>query len=181
MRPPRCPCEKSLVRLDCAAVNRSGAFFSLSSTLRTIAEQYGLSSRMLEQRLRRDWRTIVGEQIARHTHPDSIRYKKLYLIADHPAWLQHLQFLKPSLIEKINAAAGEPIVTDLILRVGEMATAAVAHPSVSASTPVPEPTVWLEAEGTAQALADPGLRASWTAVMARALQRQPARQRRLGP
>jgi len=127
---------------------------------------------MLEQRLRRDWPTIVGEQIARHTHPDSIRFKKLYLIADHPAWLQHLQFLKSSLIQKINAAAGEPIVTDLILRVGEMTAAAPPTQLVLDPAAVPEATVLHDAEGSAQAIADPELRASWTAVMARALQRQ---------
>jgi len=162
-------------------VNRPSAFISLSHTLRTIAQEYGLQSRMLEQRLRRDWSSIVGEPIARHTHPDAIRYKKLYLLADHSTWLQHLQFLKPSLIEKINTAAGEAIITDLVLRVGEP----VARQSDAAApdqTPLaPQPALLAEAEGSAQAIADPELRARWTMVMARALQPRPTRPGRPGP
>src|ERR1051325_3783414 len=101
------------------------SFTVLASTLESVVERFGLASMLLEQRLQRDWPDIVGEGVAAHTRPDAIRFKKLYLIAENSIWLQQLTFLKPSLLEKITAAAGKPVVVDIVLRVGEVGTSRV--------------------------------------------------------
>lgn len=77
---------------------------------------------MAEHHLREHWVEIVGEQIAAHAQPDQIRFHKLYMAVDSPAWMQELAFLKPTLLEKINAALGRPqtrfLIEEIILRLG---------------------------------------------------------------
>jgi hypothetical protein len=168
------------------------SFTSLTSTLESVAERFGLASMLLEQRLQRRWADIVGASVAAHTRPDAIRFKKLYLIAENSIWLQQLTFLKPSLVEKINAAAGKPAVIDIILRVGEVGHRPVSalgageigpmrdhvngdesqperlHPSQDA----PEHAaaeIMAEAAGHTLGIVDTELRAHFTEVMARAV------------
>src|SRR5437764_14345778 len=98
---------------------RRGSFFaSVSSILTNLAPRYGMEAKLLEWRLRRHWSEIAGEQIAAHTRPDQIRFKKLYLIVENSVWLQQLMFLKPTLLEKINEAADSQLVSDIMFRVG---------------------------------------------------------------
>lgn len=107
-------------------------FTSASQILQRLIEQYGLQGPMAEHRLREHWGEIVGDQIAGHAQPDQIRFHKLSLFVDSPAWMQELAFLKPTLLEKVNAALGQFkadfTVQEIILRLG-----------VSAPTPTPSP------------------------------------------
>lgn len=137
---------------------------------------------MTEQRLRREWPAIVGKQVAAHTRPDTIRFKKLYVVAENSIWLQQLTFLKPDLLEKINAAAGSPIVTDIVLRVGEVireGSRLEARGSASKTQDgagfEPKPESMAQAAAHAEAVSDPDLRAQLTAIMARALDSKPDR------
>ena len=108
---------------------RPASFFApVASILKAVAHRHGIETPLFEHRLRRRWSEIVGDQLAAHTRPDLIRFKKLYLIVENSVWLQQLTFLKPTLIEKINAAAGGPVVSDIVLRVGELARAPRALP-----------------------------------------------------
>ena len=97
-----------------------GSIDSVSSVLEGLTRRLGLESKLLESRLRRNWVSIVGEPIASNTWPDQIRYKKLYLLVHNSVWLHQLTFLKPTLIEKLNTVAGADLVTDIVLRVGEL-------------------------------------------------------------
>jgi len=115
----------------------TGRIDSVSSILEGLARRLGLESKLLENRLRRDWGSIVGEPIASNTWPDQIRYKKLYLLVHNSVWLHQLTFLKPSLIHKLNAVAGMEFITDVVLRVGDLPEA--GH--VSASPDIPHTTI----------------------------------------
>jgi len=106
------------------ATMRPSSFFApVASILKAVAHRHGIETPLFEHRLRRRWSEIVGDQLAAHTRPDLIRFKKLYLIVENSIWLQQLTFLKPTLIAKINAAADGPVVSDIVLRVGEIARA----------------------------------------------------------
>lgn len=153
------------------------ALAPVSATLNAIAHQYGLEAKLLEHRLRLNWGKLVGDSIAMHTRPEAIRFRKLSLIADSSVWLQQLTFLKPDLLKKINATAGDVFVSDLILRVGEVG-GGEKEPHVQSnkitetcedSGQDPDDDSLAEAAGYAQAVSDPELRAHLTAVMARAL------------
>ena len=66
------------------------------------------------------WREIVGEAVADQTQPRSIRNRILFMDVSHPTWIQQLQFLKPKLLEKINAFVGEPLLQDIRFRMGKI-------------------------------------------------------------
>jgi hypothetical protein len=131
---------------------------------------------LLEHKLQRHWPVIVGEHVAAHTRPESIRFKKLYVITDSSVWVQQLTFLKPSLLESINTAAGSPIVTDIVLRVGEVEheTPGDGSESPSRLTKIQpahslSPESLAEVSRHAEAVEDPDIRACLTEVMVRAL------------
>jgi len=153
-------------------------FDSIASVLSGIARRHGMEAKLLEHKLLKNWPEIAGETIAAHTRPDQIKFKKLYLIAESSVWIQHLTFLKPELIEKINAAAGRPLVTDVVLRVGTMNRAEPvlkSEESDEAIVPTPSPQSLAEAEAHAAVVTDPELRARLAGVIAQALTKQQAR------
>ncbi|MEK6670213.1 MAG: DUF721 domain-containing protein [Nitrospirota bacterium] len=144
---------------------------SLSSILEGLARRLGLESKLLENRMRRDWVSIVGEPIASNTWPDQIRYKKLYLLVRNSVWLHQLTFLKPTLIQKLNQVAGGEFVTEIALRVGEIPSRTAA----SATTPPFDDDVTLseielaEVSAHVSAIQDLGLRLLFTSVISRNL------------
>jgi hypothetical protein len=79
-----------------------------------------MTARLFEHQLALRWVDIAGSTIAAQTCPDQIRFRKLYLLVQSSVWLQQLVFLKPTLIEKLNAAAGSQVITDIILRIGDI-------------------------------------------------------------
>jgi hypothetical protein len=159
-------------------------FDSIASVLSGIARRHGMEPKLLEHKLLKNWPEIAGEQVAAHTRPDQIKFKKLYLIAESSVWIQHLTFLKPELIEKINAAAGRSLITDVVLRVGTVPRKEDVRGSrfdVEPGTPPPElrtsnfelsADLLKEAEAHTVAVTDPGLRAKLTDMIAQALNRQ---------
>ena len=149
-----------------------GSIDSVSSVLEGLVRRLGLESKLLESRLRRNWVSIVGEPIASNTWPDQIRYKKLYLLVHNSVWLHQLTFLKPTLIHKLNSVAGAELVTDIVLRIGELPEVdhAPASPEALRSTASP-PSEALLAEISAHvtAIHDPVLRDRLAQLMAQAL------------
>jgi hypothetical protein len=158
-----------------AAVAAHSFFDSIASVLSGIARRHGMEAKLFEHKLLKNWPDIAGEPIASHTRPDQIKFKKLYLIAESSVWIQHLMFLKPELIGKVNAAAGSAMIADLVLRVGSV-TGAEQTPkpeeSDEAPAPAPSPQSLAEAEAHAAVVTDPELRARLTDVIAQALRRQ---------
>lgn len=71
-----------------------------------------------------DWRDLVGEQVARYTHPRSLKNKVLVIAAHDSVWKHHLEQCKDALAEKINGKRPEPIVEEIVIRVGEIPEAA---------------------------------------------------------
>ena len=155
-----------------AAMRPASFFASVASVLKAVAHRHGIETPLFEHRLRRRWSAIVGDQLAAHTRPDLIRFKKLYLIVENSVWLQQLTFLKPTLIEKINAAADGPVVSDIVLRVGEIARAPregerqMEGGDRDEAGPTPESVA--QAAARAAIVKDPELRELLTIVIANA-------------
>lgn len=148
-----------------------GSIDSLSSILEGVARRLGLESTLLENRLRRDWVFLVGEPIASNTWPDQIRYKKLYLLVRNSVWLHQLTFLKPTLLHKLNAVAGGDLITEIVLRVGEIPSRVVVSattPAIEGDGPVSE-ALLAEASAHVSAIQDPDLRLRFTWVISRNL------------
>ncbi len=104
-------------------------FASADQILQGLISQYGLEGPMAEHRLRERWAEVVGDQIAAHAQPDQIRFRKLYLAVDSPAWMQELAFLKPTLLEKVNAALrrfrADFHIQEIVLKLGQPAPTAL--------------------------------------------------------
>ncbi|MDZ4856422.1 MAG: DUF721 domain-containing protein [Nitrospirota bacterium] len=148
-----------------------GSIDSLSHILEGVARRLGLESTLLENRLRRDWVSIVGEPIASNTWPDQIRYKKLYLLVHNSVWLHQLTFLKPTLIQKLSSIAGGELITDITLRIGEIpvrtappATRPPLDDDVMASE-----AILTEVSSHVSAIQDHDLRLLFTSVISRNL------------
>jgi hypothetical protein len=146
-----------------------GSIDSLSSILEGVARRLGLESKLLENRLRLNWVSIVGEPMASNTWPDQIRYKKLYLLVHNSVWLHQLTFLKPTLLHKLNTVAGGELVTDIVLRVGEIpsrAAASATTPPIDGDSTVSDVAL-AEASSHVSAIQDPDLRLRFTEVISR--------------
>jgi hypothetical protein len=76
------------------------------------------------------WNEIVGEPVAEHSQPRSIRNQILFIDVAHPTWMQQLQFLKPTLLDKVNAFLGGPLIQDIRFKLGKVS----APPRVSPKT-----------------------------------------------
>ncbi len=86
------------------------------------------------------WNEIVGESVAGHSQPRSIRNKILFIDVAHPTWMQQLQFLKPTLLNQVNAFLGEPLIQDIRFKLGK----------ISPPHPAPPKTLSLEDESLDQ-------------------------------
>ena len=126
---------------------------------------------MLECTLQQHWPKIVGAHIGHHTWPESIRHRKLYLIAENSVWLQQLRFLKPELLAKLSSCVGGDVITEIVLRVGtppapEVESSASAQlPPTTAETrgAVPD-DVRTSIEAAVQPVHDPALQARLRAL-----------------
>jgi len=74
------------------------------------------------------WNEIVGESVAAHSQPHSIRNRILFIDVAHPTWMQQLQFLKPTLLEKINTFLGESLIQDIRFKLGKISPTIPAPP-----------------------------------------------------
>jgi hypothetical protein len=86
------------------------------------------------------WNEIVGESVAGHSQPRSIRNQILFIDVAHPTWMQQLQFLKPTLLDQVNAFLGEPLIQDIRFKLGK----------VSPTLPAPPKTLSMEDENLDQ-------------------------------
>ena len=147
-----------------------GSIDSLSCILEGLARRLGLESKLLESRLRRNWVSIVGEPIASNTWPDQIRYKKLYLLVHNSVWLHQLTFLKPTLLHNLNGVAAGELVTDIVLRVGEIPSRAAASATtdrIDDTFQTVSEVILAEASSHVSAIHDPDLRLRFTEVISR--------------
>jgi len=168
-----------------------GFFTPFGSVLASLAQRYGLGTKLLEHKLHQHWEVYAGDAVAAHTRPDTIRFKKLYLLVENSVWLQQLTFLKPALIERINASAGHTVVSDIVLRVGDVALPFERENVATATVPAERPAATdpsdearSQAAAYAEAVTDPDLRTRLAQVIAQALstpQRPPEREPQTPP
>jgi hypothetical protein len=60
--------------------------------------------------------------VALHTQPRSIHNRILFINVSHPTWTQQLQFLKSTLIQKINSYLGESLIEDIRFKLGKISS-----------------------------------------------------------
>jgi hypothetical protein len=70
--------------------------------------------------IRSAWRPIVGTDLARVCRPESLSGGTLTVIVSHPTWVQHLVFLKETLLANIRREVPEASVAAVVFRVGKV-------------------------------------------------------------
>ena len=149
------------------------AFASIQAVLQDVSKGSALALKLSEFRLQQEWEGLVGQTIAKHSYPESIRYQKLHLVADNSIWLQQLVFLKATILEAIHSVLPDLGLTDVILRIGslpERRSPTVRVPTtVSADPPVlPSPF----ATALTKSLTDPALQVLLAQTITKALAQQ---------
>lgn len=88
---------------------------ALDQTLEPFRSRYGKGD---FREIWRCWETTVGPEIAKNAKPVSFRNGCLTVSVTHSAWMQHLQYLKNDMMERINLTLGSPLIQDIRLRIG---------------------------------------------------------------
>ena len=63
--------------------------------------------------LTQDWPAIVGTEVARLTAPAFFRQDVLWIFVQDSAWMQHMQFIKLDLLERVNRVLEAPPIVDI--------------------------------------------------------------------
>ena len=111
------------------------------------------------------WPEVVGEAVARVTHPQTVRGRTLVVTVVDSAWLQQLRYLEETMLEGLNAALGRQVIEGIYLQVGQIPVAPPADEPPEASAELaPEAAAYLE--DVVSDVDDPGLRATLRRVLA---------------
>ena len=76
---------------------------SLHNILKTFVKEYGLEGGVVLNPIQNQWEHIVGQAVAAHTFPDTVKGKILTLIVDTPQWLHHLSFFKEEIVSNLKS------------------------------------------------------------------------------
>jgi predicted nucleic acid-binding Zn ribbon protein len=84
-----------------------------------LMQQFGLAERLKENEVMEAWKSIVGEFIAAHSSPVSLRTGVLFVRVLQPALhYQFEQISKPEILRKLKQRFGSKIIRDVRFRVG---------------------------------------------------------------
>lgn len=73
----------------------------LNKVLGKLIKDVGIESGVAIIAVRRQWKRTVGEAIALHAYPDTVKGKALTIIVDTPQWMHHLSFFKGEITDKL--------------------------------------------------------------------------------
>lgn len=74
---------------------------SLNTVLKKLVKDFGLEGGAALTNVRTQWVSIVGQTIASHTSPFTIKSSVLTLTVDTPQWMHHLSFAKDEMLGKL--------------------------------------------------------------------------------
>ena len=88
----------------------------LNKVLGKLIKDVGIEGGVAIAAVRRQWVKTVGEAIAVHTYPDTIKGKVLTIIIDTPQWMHHLSFFKGEITDKLKRFD----IKDVRFRIGKL-------------------------------------------------------------
>jgi predicted nucleic acid-binding Zn ribbon protein len=91
----------------------------ISEPLTRVMQSLGLGDRLREDEVKRAWKDVVGEFIASHSAPDSLREGILYVKVLQPTLHYELDRVwKPQLVQRLKQRFGARTVRDIRFRIG---------------------------------------------------------------
>ncbi len=95
------------------------AGISIPNLIPGVMKRLGLEERLRQSQVFHHWQSIVGDSIAIHAQPVSLRKGRLIITVDHPIWLQELsRSHKPLILEKVQQTIGKKTVREIVFRIG---------------------------------------------------------------
>ena len=104
---------------------------TLDSVLKDVAHDLKFEVKMEQVMLYRLWNEAVGEQIARNASPVLVRGDVLHVNVSSSVWVQQLQFLRDTMLEKINANLSSRKIKDIRFKIGPLPAAPPQHAAAS--------------------------------------------------
>ena len=89
----------------------------LAASLDSVTRNLGGAGGPALVKLLADWPGVVGEQLAAHSRPLSLRAGTLTIAADEAAWGAQLRWLEADLLRHLDTALGAGAVTRVSVRV----------------------------------------------------------------
>ena len=133
----------------------------------------GLGRVLRHLALVRVWNRAIAPRVRERAAVEDFRDGKLYLCVEDPIWLHELHMLRHKLKTVLNEEIGEPIVDEIVLRIGQPSrrtTPAIPNPRVQRARAAPA-----DAEARVQQLLGPLKDLPWRDALERLLNRWAAR------
>lgn len=89
----------------------------VSASLDAIARKLGAPKAESLAALFERWADVVGDAVAAHTRPRTLKRGVLSVAVDHPAWATELRSLEPQIVAHCARVAGADAVTKIDVRV----------------------------------------------------------------
>ncbi len=87
------------------------------SALGPLAKDLGLEDALKLYRIKEAWKETLGEPLALHIAPTSLKRGLLHINADTPAWLQQAGYFREKILEKLRRFE----VSDIRVKLGKVA------------------------------------------------------------
>jgi len=92
---------------------------SIGKILPKVIKKLGLTQKVKEIELSRDWNEIVGKTIAKHCRPVNLNKGSLAIAVDSSPWLSELErYSKETMLGKIQERFGKRMVNQIKFRIG---------------------------------------------------------------
>jgi predicted nucleic acid-binding Zn ribbon protein len=91
----------------------------LEVILKSVVHSLGWEKSLLQQQLLLSWPEVVGKEISQRTTPLRVRGSKLFVEVESSSWMNHLHYLKPEILMKLNENFKERkivFIRDIIFR-----------------------------------------------------------------
>ena len=90
---------------------------AIGSSLGELSTRVGLAPPKTLHSVFSGWSALVGEPLADHLRPTSLRDGMLRVTADEAAWATQVKYLGQDLVDRINERLGEAVVVQIVVTV----------------------------------------------------------------
>lgn len=89
----------------------------IGASLGELSTRFGLAAPTTLHAVFAGWPALVGEPLASHVRPTSLRDGVLRLTADEGAWATQVKYLGQELVDRMNERLGDRVVEQLVVYV----------------------------------------------------------------
>lgn len=95
---------------------------ALTEALETLMRRRGWRRAMDSARIGNRWPEIVGASLVERCEPASLDKGVLTVRAESAVWATQLRYMTRQIAERANEVLGEPLVTSVVIVVGDLST-----------------------------------------------------------